>query len=126
MEDNIKSDASGIKCDSCDWVDMTVKGEDYINWLNKPCPVCGENVLTEADYNSYVVLTEAMAAINKMSPETLQEMNDDFMKNASEEDMNSVIEMMGGLGNLDGVSDKPFKANVESNNGKLKFTKSDD
>lgn len=41
----------GIKCDneSCDYDNNDVKFSDYEQWLNKPCPECGENLLTEAD-----------------------------------------------------------------------------
>jgi len=42
---------SGIKCDKCKFSDPTVKYEDYDKWLNKPCPDCGENLLTQEDYN---------------------------------------------------------------------------
>lgn len=41
----------GIKCDNpyCDYRDDNVKYEDYPLWLNKPCPKCGTNLLTEED-----------------------------------------------------------------------------
>ena len=44
---------SGIKCDNveCDYKNDDVKLEDYHLWLNKPCPLCGSNLLTEKDYN---------------------------------------------------------------------------
>ena len=37
----------GIKCDNpnCDYKDMSVR------YLNKPCPKCGQNLLTKHDYN---------------------------------------------------------------------------
>ena len=43
--------ACGIKCDNpnCDFRDMSVRFEDYPKWLNRPCPKCGQNLLTEAD-----------------------------------------------------------------------------
>ena len=39
----------GIKCDnpSCDFRDESIPVEDYKNWLNKPCPICGSNLLTK-------------------------------------------------------------------------------
>ena len=45
---------SGIKCDNpnCNFVDYRVPVEDYINWLNKPCPNCGSNLLTQEDYDN--------------------------------------------------------------------------
>lgn len=44
----------GIKCDNpeCDYKDMSVKYEDYHEWLNRPCPKCGWNLLTQADYDT--------------------------------------------------------------------------
>ena len=47
---------SGIKCDGCDYRNPDVLFDDYDNWLNKPCPKCGKNLLTEADYKTVKVL----------------------------------------------------------------------
>lgn len=43
----------GIKCDNpkCDYKDMSVRFEDYPKYVNKPCPKCGQNLLTKHDYN---------------------------------------------------------------------------
>jgi hypothetical protein len=43
----------GIKCDApgCTYRDNSVHLENYDLWLNKPCPLCGANLLTQADYN---------------------------------------------------------------------------
>lgn len=48
----------GIKCDNstCGFKDDTVKFEEYEQWLNKPCPKCGANLLTEEDYASTLIL----------------------------------------------------------------------
>ena len=44
---------SGIKCDACpDYYDTTVNVKEYKDWVNKPCPKCGSNLLTEADYKT--------------------------------------------------------------------------
>ena len=49
---------SGIKCDNinCDFKDDTVRFEDYDQYLNKPCPKCGSNLLTEADLRTTKIL----------------------------------------------------------------------
>lgn len=49
MAELIRFGYRGIKCDNpnCGWADWSVKQEDYDNWVNRPCPVCGENLLTE-------------------------------------------------------------------------------
>lgn len=52
MDKPIEVTGGGIKCDNpkCDYSDESVKMEDYDQWLNKPCPKCGENLLNEEDY----------------------------------------------------------------------------
>ena len=41
---------SGLKCDSCDWKDMSVKYEEYPERVGSTCPECGDVVLTEKDF----------------------------------------------------------------------------
>lgn len=41
---------SGIRCDSCAWMNLSVPYEQYPEYVNRPCPCCGENLLTEEDY----------------------------------------------------------------------------
>ena len=43
----------GIKCDNtkCDYIDLSVKFEEYPKWIDKPCPKCGTNLLTQEQYN---------------------------------------------------------------------------
>lgn len=55
----------GIKCDNeeCDYVDPTVQYEEYPNWLNKPCPMCGENLLTEKAYQDTKMIMDAFEQI---------------------------------------------------------------
>lgn len=64
----IRSNISGIKCDNpeCKYRDDEVKYEDYIHWLNKPCPECGSNLLTEADYNVVLKMVKAVNFINRL------------------------------------------------------------
>ena len=64
----IRSNISGIKCDNpeCSYRDDEVKYEDYIHWLNKPCPECGSNLLTEADYNIVLKMVKAVNFINRL------------------------------------------------------------
>ena len=46
----------GIKCDKegCGWKDDSVTIETMEEWRNKPCPVCGSNLLTDKDWNTIV------------------------------------------------------------------------
>ena len=55
---------SGIKCDSCDYRNPDIVFNDYDNWLNKPCPKCGENLLTQADYDTVQVLSHMVEFSN--------------------------------------------------------------
>jgi hypothetical protein len=57
-EDPVTFNVAGIKCDAegCNFRDDSVKMEDYKLWLNKPCPLCGANLLTQADYDTVITL----------------------------------------------------------------------
>lgn len=58
----------GIKCDNpeCDFKDMSVNFEDYKNWVNRPCPKCGANLLTTKDYNACRALLHISNFLNKI------------------------------------------------------------
>lgn len=58
----------GIQCDNpnCDFKDKTVKYEDYPKWVNKPCPKCGCNLLTEKDYNICKAIVSITKLFNKL------------------------------------------------------------
>jgi hypothetical protein len=63
-----KMTASDIKCDNvdagCDYYASGVKEEDYGDWLNKACPKCGENLLTQADYDFVILMRETINMVN--------------------------------------------------------------
>jgi hypothetical protein len=48
----------GIKCDkpSCDYRDDSVTTSQYKEYIDKPCPKCGSNLLTYADYKTSMIL----------------------------------------------------------------------
>lgn len=75
---HVVSEEPGIICDNpgCDYTDPTANGEDLSPYLNKPCPKCGENLLTEEDLNSYLEMKAMIEFINNLSPEQLKEFND--------------------------------------------------
>lgn len=66
----------GIKCDnpSCDYKDPSVSFEDLEGYLGKPCPKCGENLLTEKDLQNAKDLMNAVNLVNSMSPEEMEEL----------------------------------------------------
>jgi len=63
----IKMNIGGIKCDNkeCNFKDMSVQFEDYYKWLNKPCPKCGSNLLTQQDYDTVKILIDLTAIVNE-------------------------------------------------------------
>lgn len=75
-----------IKCDNpkCDWVEKNV--EDYSIWLNKPCPKCGENVLTEQDYNAAKKIHELKDFLNNLTEEDMI-----ALQNEEKEEERSII-----------------------------------
>lgn len=80
----------GIKCDnpSCSYEDDSVTFDKYESFVNYPCPLCGDNLLTEQDFKTVKLLrlifnNPVMRFINwffglfsKKEPETIEiEMN---------------------------------------------------
>lgn len=59
---NMNVEIAGIKCDAdgCDFIDETVTQEELPNWVDKPCPNCGGNLLTQADW---AVIQELMSLV---------------------------------------------------------------
>lgn len=62
MEINI----TGLKCDNCAYRDDAVPFSAYKESVNKPCPECGENLLTEKDYNNCLKLYARVEMANKI------------------------------------------------------------
>ncbi len=73
----LKYTGGGIKCDNskCDFVDQSVRIQDYDKWLNKPCPKCGSNLLTQADYDNVQMLLSLVNIINENYPVTEETQN---------------------------------------------------
>lgn len=49
---------------------MAVKYENYQEWLNKPCPKCGANLLTQEDLDA----TEQLMEIVNLTNEVLKDL----------------------------------------------------
>lgn len=66
-------EGNGLECDNenCDWEDKTIKWSDAHNWIDKPCPKCGENLLTQDDYDQTNLLFETIDSLNLMSKDEL-------------------------------------------------------
>ena len=68
----------GLKCDNpeCDFVDLTIPRADYESSIGKPCPKCGESLLTQEDYDTLLTLEKfTQSPLAKMmatlSPDTV-------------------------------------------------------
>lgn len=72
---NAELTSGGLKCDNvnCDWIDESVTLDDYKNWIDKPCPKCGKNVLTREDYMNVQMVIATVDILNSISPEELLE-----------------------------------------------------
>jgi hypothetical protein len=77
---NIEVERNGLQCDNpnCDWKDEQINFDNFKDYLNTPCPKCGENVLTETDYENTLKFYEQIDFINSLSEEQLTEMNKNF------------------------------------------------
>ena len=63
---NIK--ISGLKCDNpeCDYRDDTVNFEEYESRIDSSCPDCGENLLTQEDYEKAFRTIKYVLYFNKI------------------------------------------------------------
>lgn len=70
MKDAIEMNIGGLQCDNpkCNYNNMDIKVEDYEQWLNKPCPKCGDNLLTEEDYRNTLFLIKMVEVANSIYP----------------------------------------------------------
>ena len=69
-EENVfDMEMSGIQCDNheCDYMEENVHQDNYKDWVDKPCPKCGENLLTQADYEAAVKMIKAMEGMNALA-----------------------------------------------------------
>jgi hypothetical protein len=71
----------GIKCDNpeCDYRDDYAKREDYEQYVNKPCPLCGEKLLTQKDLDSVVKLEIAVGVLDEVMS-TFKKVNGKILK----------------------------------------------
>lgn len=63
-----------ITCDTegCDFEEPC--GEDPKEWLNKPCPKCSANLLTQENYDSIMEIMKYVEMINNMElPEEVKD-----------------------------------------------------
>ena len=106
-DDVVRFIGGGIKCDNpeCDFADETVRVEDYKDWLNKPCPKCGSNLLTQADYDNVQMLSNLVDMVNKNPNEFIDITNKNYhltecIQANADKDM-TITFNMNGTGKMD-------------------------
>jgi len=67
----VKMEMNGIKCDNpeCDYKDDNVGGstiKEIKEWLNKPCPKCGQSLLTQEDLNAIIQMKKVTDVVNTL------------------------------------------------------------
>lgn len=112
MEKNIEFTESGLQCDSCDWKDATITFANYKEWLNRPCPKCGANVLTEQDYKNAEAVRLSIDLVNSMSKEELEELSKQF--NVDKLKNNPILSGANGLGELEGDQNKQVSFTIST------------
>lgn len=60
----------GLKCDNekCDYENPDITLEEYPNYLESPCPKCGDSLLTKADYKALLNLLTLSNALSNQYP----------------------------------------------------------
>lgn len=57
---------TGLKCDHCKYRDDTVQFSEYKDRINSECPECGENLLTQEDYDNCLKMYRLVEKANKI------------------------------------------------------------
>ena len=91
--ENLEMNISGLKCDNCDFRDDSVPFSDYENSIDKPCPNCGESLLTKSDYDSIMQMVQAVEMVNTFPEADLEA----IASNLSQEEIDSALDMMNLL-----------------------------
>lgn len=68
MENITIARSGGLNCDTpgCGYTDASIAIEDYVKWVDAPCPKCGASLLTPEDYSSFLQLMESVRFINSI------------------------------------------------------------
>lgn len=64
---------SGLMCDYCDFVDETLEVSQES--VGMSCPKCGENLLTQEDFDMNESFIKNINFVNSLSKEDLQTLN---------------------------------------------------
>lgn len=125
MMESIKLINTGLKCDNptCEWEDETIKVEDYKDFINAPCPECGENILTQEDLDNMTKVHEVMNFVNSLDRETLDGMYATIAATPGGAKMITELESLG-LGK-DGIFSMEVSTSKEISLGNIKHIKNE-
>lgn len=90
----IKASSMGIKCDNedCGWYDWSVTQDQYPDYVDKPCPCCGDNLLTREDYENVQKVLDIYKVFNSRMMESFPNHNSkDYVVGCSSFDKNGRI-----------------------------------
>ena len=82
-----------IVCDNpaCDYVDTEADFDKLEDYLNKPCPKCGENLLTEEDLKNHQLVIATAQFINSLTEDELDNLNFLALGSLTEEQKNEIM-----------------------------------
>jgi hypothetical protein len=88
-------EVGGLKCDNpdCEWNDMSIPFSDYEKSINKTCPECGENLLTQENYDQIIQIKQTMELLASYSEDEINAL----VANLSEDEMDQALDMMNKL-----------------------------
>ena len=88
MKEQVNVKIEGIKCDNpgCDYVDTLVNVDNFKEWVNRPCPKCGEILLNDFDYKFAKFSIGISKVVNKILPKRKDDAPDAVMTITKEYD----------------------------------------
>ena len=97
---NIKHMFCGLVCDNpnCDYENPEVAFEDFKDWVDRPCPKCGENLLTEEDYHISQALNSFTELFNLIPKDSLEKYLEERKNNLSEQDSGEFRKLLDEMG----------------------------
>jgi hypothetical protein len=58
---------SGLKCDNCTWRNDSIPFSDYPACIGKPCPNCGNNLLTQKEYDNCIRVINRVEKLERIA-----------------------------------------------------------
>tara|TARA_R110000772_G_scaffold20466_5_gene56899 strand:+ start:54568 stop:54951 length:384 start_codon:yes stop_codon:yes gene_type:complete len=101
---HVEMEGGGLKCDNteCNWEDQSISIGNYAQYINYPCPQCGENVLTQEDFDEVQNMISNMGVVNQFSQEELDELEKSIMSGLSPDQMDKILDLKNLFDKNDG------------------------